>query len=121
MPSTRHNQTIGQKGEDIATRFLVNKGYKIIRRNYRCWHDEIDIIARQGEVLVFVEVKTRATDFASGEESVFGFKQHKLMRVVEKYLSGHELEDVKFRIDLINIDLDWGLRRARIKHYEDIF
>ncbi len=120
MPST-HNQTIGQKGENIAARFLIAKGYRIIRRNYRCWHDEIDIIAKKGEVLVFIEVKTRTTDFASGEESVFGFKQHKLMRVVEKYLSARRLDKVKFRIDLINIELDWWLKRARIKHYEDIF
>ena len=119
MPST-HNQNIGQKGENIAARFLISKGHQIILKNFRIWHDEIDIIAKKDDVLIFVEVKTRTTAFGSAEEAVYGFKQRKLMRAVQKYLSGHGLDNAKFRIDLIVIELDRSFKKAKVKHYEEI-
>lgn len=121
MPSTqKHNQSIGQKGENIAARFLISKGYFILMRNYRCWRDEIDIIAQKGREWIFIEVKTRATGFGAGEEAVYGHKQFKLNRAVEKYLSANRLDRAKFRVDLIVVELNVSLNKAKVKHYENI-
>src|SRR5947199_6406806 len=78
---------LGDRGENVAARYLRNLGYKIIVRNFRCNLGEIDIVARDGKTLVFVEVKTRAYDEPAPEDQVNNFKRHQLTKAAKHYLS----------------------------------
>ncbi len=99
---TRHD--LGQKGEDIALRFLKKKRYKIAATRYRQHRGEIDIIAYDKKTLVFVEVKTRSdTSFGSPEESVSPSKQNQIKKIAQGYLSIHNEEDTECRFDVISI------------------
>src|SRR5437667_7241792 len=91
---------LGRRGEDLACRFLRNLGYKIICRNFHCNVGEIDIIARDGKTLVFVEVKTRAYDDPTPEEQVNAAKQHQNTKAATFYLSryGNELPPARFDV-----------------------
>jgi len=92
-------------------------------RNFRSRFGEIDIIAKdnQGDILVFVEVKTRMSDiFGLPEESVIYSKQQKLIKTVLFYLQEkRELADMDFRIDVMGIEIDQDYRRARVKHIKN--
>lgn len=111
---------IGALGEQIARDFLLKKGYKVIRSNYRCPYGEIDIIARDGDCLVFVEVKTR-TGPALGrpEESVNTAKQAKLRQVALHYLQENDGSPPDWRIDVVAIELDHQARPERIEIIKD--
>ena len=85
-PEPQRN-VLGDRGENVAARFLRNLGYKIILRNFRCELGEIDIIARDGKTLVFVEVKTRAYDDPTPEEQVNTVKRHQVTKAARFYLS----------------------------------
>ena len=78
---------LGDRGENMAARYLRNQGYKIIMRNFRCDAGEVDIIARQRDMLVFVEVKTRAYDDPTPEEQVDPVKQQQIQKAAKLYLS----------------------------------
>ena len=97
-------QIEGKNGEKIATRYLETEGYKIICKNFRCLQGEIDIIARDNETVVFVEVKTR-TSFKYGEakEAVNETKQKHIYKAIEYYLYKNRLEDAFVRIDVIEV------------------
>jgi putative endonuclease len=98
--------TTGQKGETLAAAYLRQRGYEIVGTNWRCSRGEIDIIARAGETLVFVEVRTRHADTtAEAFESVSVRKQNRMQVAVHLYLAEHELENVTWRIDVIAIAL----------------
>ncbi|MDG1719847.1 MAG: YraN family protein, partial [Bacteroidia bacterium] len=98
-----HQQILGQEGEDIAVKHLIDKGYVIIKRNYRNGHAEIDIIAQIEKQLVIVEVKTRNTSkFGDPEQSVSSKKQQLLAQATEAYLLNHDL-DLMVRYDIISI------------------
>ncbi|MDO4961950.1 MAG: YraN family protein [Eubacteriales bacterium] len=84
-----NKRTIGSKYEDIAARFLEYCGYDIICKNFRCRDGEIDIIARDGDILVFAEVKYRSTAaYGFPAEAVNAKKQQKIRAVARQYLSG---------------------------------
>jgi len=118
-----YRKKLGKLGEDTACRFLKMHRYKIIERNFRSRFGEIDIIAKdnQGDILVFVEVKTRMGDiFGLPEESVIYSKQQKLIKTVLFYLQGkREFADMDFRIDVMGIEVDQDCRRARVKHIKN--
>jgi putative endonuclease len=80
-------QALAERGENVAARFLRNAGYKILERNFRCQSGEIDIVARQGSMLIFVEVKSRAYDDPTPEQQVGSDKQHRITRAAKTYLS----------------------------------
>ena len=114
----KHN-ILGKKGEDIASRFLAGKGYRIIERNWRTGRDEIDIIAYDDKTLVIAEVKTRSTDFfGEPEEAVTERKQKFLVRAADKYVNQKEI-DSEIRFDIISIIIEQG--KETIKHIEDAF
>ena len=95
---------VGQEGEELAVRYLKRLGYRIICRNYRSPLGEIDIIARHGEVLVFVEVKSRSSQtFGSPGMAVTLAKQRKLSQVAWHYLQKHNLTEVSARFDVVTI------------------
>ena len=101
---SRKNNDLGAQGENIAVRYLQNKGYRIVARNYRTRFGEIDIIAEQGPDLVFVEVKTRASVlFGSPLDSVNVNKQKQLSRVALDYMSRKSCQNRPVRFDVVAI------------------
>jgi putative endonuclease len=111
---------LGQKGEDLACAFLCGRGYDIIQRNFRCRYGEIDLIARQGETLVFIEVKTRmGSGYGAPEEAVTAEKQEHIRRVALFYLQAHPDIDQELRFDVIAIS--WGAESSRVNHIEGAF
>lgn len=112
--------TLGRRGEDLAASYLRERGYQIVRRNFRYGRREIDIIARRDGVTVFVEVKTRSSDrFGSPGEAVDTRKLGVLRKVALAYLTRHGAADRPCRFDLIGIRLRDG--DYTIDHTEDIF
>jgi putative endonuclease len=95
---------LGKKGEEKALRFLKKKGYRIIEQNYVCDLGEMDIIAKDKDILVFIEVKTRTSmAFGPPQLAVNQFKQRQLSKVALHFLKEKKLEDVKARFDVVAI------------------
>lgn len=98
-----NNVEIGQKGENIATRYLRLRLYKILERNYRRKTGEIDIIAKKGGYIIFIEVKYRNnTNKGLPREAVTPFKQRQIKRTAEMYILENKL-DCNMRFDVIEI------------------
>lgn len=96
----------GKKSEELAAAFLKKKGYAILTQNFTCKLGEIDIIARQGREIVFVEVKSRSNiNYGFPQESVTKTKQAKLRQVALYYLKIHGLVDENCRFDVVSIYL----------------
>ena len=110
---------LGKLGEDIAINYLTDKGYKILERNWRSGHKEIDIIALIDETLVIVEVKTRKSDdYGEPDIAVGRDKQRMLIYAADAYVRYRNL-DVEVRFDVVSIVItDHG---QRIEHIEDAF
>ena len=116
------NVTRGKKGEEAAARYLQNKGYAILVRNYRKSFGEIDLIAQEGGTLVFVEVKTRhSRRYGVPQEAVDERKQRQLARIAQDYLAAHHLENAPARFDVIAVTLDREDQPARIDHIDNAF
>lgn len=99
----RYRQVIGAWGEDQAAEYLAKNGLKILQRNYRSLEGEIDLIASDGDTLVFVEVKTRTNDtYGFPEEAVTEEKMEHIYGAAEEYLAEH-LDIEAWRIDVIAI------------------
>jgi putative endonuclease len=98
--------SLGKKGEDLAIAQLRAMKYKIIERNFKCALGEIDIIAREKDTLVFVEVKTRRTkDFGGPAAAVNARKQRQLSRVALTYLNMKKLAQTPARFDVVAVEL----------------
>lgn len=98
------NISFGKKGELSACKYLKKKGYKILERNYTTTVGEIDIIAEDKGVLVFVEVKTRKNEkFGLPREAVGFFKQRKYNQVAMQYIKANDLFNIACRFDVIEI------------------
>jgi putative endonuclease len=106
---TRRRVSLGKLGEDLACRELQKRGYAILTRRYRRRGGEIDIIARDRDTIVFVEVKTRDGDtFGDGREAVTAFKQHRIVQLALDYLMRHHLTASPCRFDVVSIRFDAG-------------
>ena len=102
---------LGPKGEELAAGYLQQQGYVILERNYRAKPGEIDIIARDGDTLCFVEVKTRKTlEFGTGLEAITTLKKRKLCQAALLYLTQNRRVDAKSRFDVVSILLSEGGR-----------
>lgn len=113
-----HNE-LGKKGEEIARHFLEDKGFIILETNWRHEKDEIDIIARDGDELVIVEVKTRRNNvFGEPEEAVGGQKEEFLIRAADVYLIDNNL-NIDTRFDIVSIILN--KKERKINHIVDAF
>lgn len=100
-------QALGLSGENLACDELQRRGYAIVERRYRTRFGEIDIIARDGATLVFVEVKARLTgDFGGAAAAITAWKQRRVARMALDYLSRHGLHDCPCRFDVVAIDVD---------------
>ncbi len=101
-----NRRQFGQQGESLAARVLEKRGYKILARNYRTPLGEIDLVARDGKVLVFIEVKTRRSHrFGAPQEAVSPPKQDRLRRLAAWYMQQHKQESVPVRFDVVAITL----------------
>lgn len=114
-----HKQQTGRLGEDLAAAFITAKGYRLLERNYRTPFGELDIIARDGQAIVFVEVRTcRTADFIEPVESVGRRKKEHLVRAANYWLLAKEINNqTALRFDLVAIVLEpAGQTSPRIDH-----
>jgi putative endonuclease len=114
-----HND-LGQRGEAIAKAYLLEKGHEILFVNYRYAHLEADIISRDSNILIFIEVKTRTGNtFGDPEEFVGYAKQKNLQFLAERYMEQHEYNG-EIRFDIISI-LFGNEGNYKLRHLEDAF
>jgi len=114
MASAPH-LVLGESGEDLACAELQRRGYAILERRYRTRYGEIDIVARDGEVTVFVEVKTRdGNDFGDGAEAVTPWKQRRIAKMAVDFLARHRLHDRPCRFDVVAVDVSGGTTKVDI-------
>lgn len=111
---------LGGRGENVAARYLRNQGFKIIVRNFRCAVGEVDIIARDGDTLVFVEVKTRAYDDPTPEDQVNQVKQHQVTKAARFYLSRYGVPQPPARFDVVAVVWPKG-QPPQIRHTPSAF
>ena len=111
---------LGDRGENRAARYLRERGYKILLRNFRCPLGEIDIIARDGRTLVFVEVKTRTQDDPLPEDQVNPSKQHQITKAGKFYLGRYGVPQPPSRFDVIAVVWPDG-REPIIRHTPHAF
>jgi len=124
---SKKTPTLGELGENLAIKYLQNKNYKIIEKNFKNPSGrrlgEIDIIAAEKKSLVFIEVKTRVSKnyLILPEENITKSKLFKLSKIIQFYISSHDLWEVSYRIDAISIIIDQNTKKAQIKHLKNIF
>lgn len=105
MPDER--RVFGNEAEQFAARYLQKKGLTILNWQYKTNTGEIDLVARDGDEIVFVEVKARRSQrFGYPEEAVTAAKLRKIEAVALQYLEHHQLDDVPYRVDVVAIELD---------------
>lgn len=112
---------LGKKGEQLAVSFLRQKQYEILHCNWTWGRREIDIVARQGDTIVFVEVKTRSSQsFGMPEEAVHHRKAEHLLLAADRYLEQYDLQPSAIRFDIISITAT-AAGPQEIVHLEDAF
>ena len=105
----------------MARQYLVSKGYEVLATNFRCQWGEVDIVARDGGCLVFVEVRTRgsAEKFGTPQESITAKKRERLIATAETYLQDLPAPPEDWRIDLVSVRLDRPVEADRVEHIQD--
>lgn len=114
---TKHNQTVGQWGEEKATAYLCERGYEIIDRNARTPYGEIDIIAKLADITIFVEVKTLTSsrNFFP-EQNVTARKREHMLACAQHYAAENAIDH--WQIDVIAVEGKQG-KEAKITHFEN--
>ncbi|MDQ2652438.1 MAG: YraN family protein [Chloroflexota bacterium] len=113
-------QGLGDAGEHLARRQLEANGYTCLAEQWRCPTGELDLVMRQGDVLVFVEVKVRRGGLIEAEQAVTPAQQRRLLAAAQSFLMAHpEFQDLTWRIDILGITLDRGGRVTRVSHMEN--
>lgn len=129
MASATHTGSIGELGETLGCQYLINKGYRIVERNYQNTKGrrlgEIDIVAENKRELVFVEVKTRLQikdrSALLPEANITREKLHRLERIVQCYLRERKRTEAVYHFDALSILYDATEKKAKIRHLEHIF
>jgi len=110
---------LGKQGEEIATTYLLRQGYIILEKNWRAGRNEIDLVARDKDYLVIIEVKSRSKDvFGEPEEAVTREKQMALIRAANAYIYRNNI-NMETRFDIISII--HNKNETRINHLKDAF
>ncbi|MFQ6031818.1 MAG: YraN family protein [Candidatus Zixiibacteriota bacterium] len=122
----RYKQRLGKSGEDLAVSFLKKERFEILERNYRFGHKEIDIIGKDKNTIVFIEVKAgRSKNFGSPEERVNLKKQKSMIEVAQDYIQKKNLSEFDFRFDVVAINFERATRSqdafAKIEHIKNAF
>jgi putative endonuclease len=116
----KYKQQLGKSGEDLAVSFLKKNGFEILNRNYRYGHKEIDIIGKDKNTIVFIEVKTgRSKNFGSPQEWVTLRKQKSMIEVALDFIQRNDLRDFDFRFDVVAINFERG--NTKIEHIRNAF
>lgn len=113
---------LGRWGEDRAARFLERRGWAIVARNYRFGRREVDLVARRGDVVAFVEVKTRAGDgYGAPQEAITALKRREVEAVAAQFVDRHRLQGLSVRFDAVAIVVRRRVGRPEvaIEHVED--
>jgi putative endonuclease len=111
---------LGRYGEQLARDYLEEQGLQILDTNYRFHHGEIDIIAAEGEVVVFCEVKTRHDErFGAPEAALTPMKVRQIRRIARAYLAVHQIQDTQCRFDVVGITVAEGV--IRLNHLRNAF
>jgi putative endonuclease len=109
---------LGRNGEELAALALAADGWRVLHRNYRLGHKEIDLIARRGRVIAFVEVKTRAgSAFGHPLEAVTSAKRREIETVARAWVAGHGRPGLSYRFDAVAVT--WRGARPTIEHIEN--
>ena len=118
----KNKRDIGKEGEDIAAKYLAEKGFEILERNfYYSNYGEIDIVANHDSQLVFVEVKSRLNlEFGEPEYAITPKKIKQIKKMAELYLFDKEIEEVNCRFDVVAVLLE-DRSNPKITHYENAF
>jgi putative endonuclease len=115
-------QSLGERGEDFAARYLKRLGYHIVGRQVDLRVGELDIIAVDGRTVVFVEVKTRTSDAAGAPaEAVDDLRQERMTRAALAYLKSHGLLEHAARFDVVALTWPEGAREPTLEHFKDAF
>lgn len=116
----KHNE-LGKLGEELAFKYLVESGYRILHRNWFWLKDELDIICLVNNVLVIVEVKTRSSAyFGEPETTVTPAKRRSITRISEAYIQMHDFKG-EVRFDIIGILWDYTSKTYTLNHIQDAF
>jgi putative endonuclease len=114
------DKSLGAAGEDLAARHLNKMGFAILEKNYRCPLGELDIVARKGPLLIFVEVKTlRSEKYGPPQVAVTIRKQQKIIKLAHFYIKHKKMYDMQCRFDVIAVQ--WTGDRPQIKHIPAAF
>ena len=122
-----NSKKLGELGEKIAQKHLKKKGYKILARNFKRKWGEIDIVAKKGKKIVFIEVKTiRQKEEFFPEDEIDRKKKRQLIKMAQIYLQEFKIPlDISWQIDIIAIEISSNRKKAKIRHYknavEDIY
>ncbi len=117
---TVKRQDLGRRGEKIAEEYLIDKGCRVLHRHFRASRKEIDLIVRDGSTVVFVEVKTAATDcFGPPEYWVTVRKQRAIVMAARAFLARHDYGAADYRFDVVGVTLGDG--EPIVKHIEGAF
>ena len=112
---TQERLSLGKFGEDLAFKEIKGLGYKRIIRNYRCPLGEVDLIAMDGDILVFIEVKTRkGGSLAYAKEAVNAKKRRQLSKVALFYMKSNKINEVRARFDVVAVSLDGGEQQVEV-------
>jgi len=115
------NATVGSRGEELAAAFLERNGFALVERNFRCKGGEVDIIAKDGTTLVFVEVKSRKTlTYGVPQLAVTPFKQRQISKAALTWLARNHKHDSPARFDVIAILLENDYSH-QIEHIKNAF
>ncbi len=115
------NQSLGRRGERVAAWYLRLHGYRILAANYRTRFGELDLVARQGDEVVFVEVKTRTgRTFGYPEEAVHRTKLRHIVAAAEVYRTQERLTGRPFRIDVISVEPAGRFGLPKITHLRNV-
>ena len=112
-----HNQSIGRWGETTAVEYLLERGYRVVAQNFRTPYGEIDVIAQQGDITIFVEVKTRTSrTMGLPEESITQRKRQHMISAAEFYAAESEIDH--WQIDVVSIEGKPG-SQPKITYFEN--
>jgi putative endonuclease len=118
-PVQAARQGLGRTGERLAADALMHKGYRILERNFRRRHGEIDLVAEDEHDLIFVEVKARrGTSYGLPEDALTFFKRRKLLELASYYLDLHTCADRWWRIDVVAVQFSSGGKLEEIRIYQ---
>lgn len=111
---------LGRLGEIIAARFLEKNGFKVIDRNFYTRYGEIDLIAENGDEILFCEVKARtSSEYGYPEQAVDYYKIRKILKAIGVYLQARDLNKF-WRLDVISVEMNKADKKAKVKWFKNV-